>query len=289
MTFALLLAALLARPAAAQNFEGVRIDHQSWRALGWNDACSVALEVLTYPQLGDAIATEPISTRVGRMTVPTGRENAATSWTYQADGVLTWRPATVAKVERELRAAGYDRAGFAEMISTASSGVRPEIDAALFSTATLKSRTTTPWPGPGWRWTAADFNPLSTCALLAFESLAAPRRWRFRLVRVYNPRVRLDRAYAHAENARLLLNAGDLDAGFAEAETAAALAPELGIARYTHAALLCLTGRMDAAVAELAAAIKIDPSFRARARRDADFGGLRDRQDFRELVRRRRP
>ncbi|MDE2489391.1 MAG: hypothetical protein KGM24_00995 [Elusimicrobia bacterium] len=289
MTLALLLAALalLPRPAAAQNFEDVRVDHQTWKALGWNDACSVALEVLTFPRLGDAIATEPISTRIGTMTIPTGKEDAATSWAYRADGVLTWRPKTVAKTERELRAAGYDAAGFSETISSASSGVRPEIDEALASTATLRSRTTRPWPGPGWRWAAADFNPLSTCALLAFQSRTPPLRWRFRLVRVYNPRARIDRAYAHAENARLLFDAGDLDAGFAESETAAALAPELGIARYNHAALLALTGRMDRAVAELAAAIAIDPSFRAKARDDEDFSSLRVREDFRDLVRRR--
>jgi len=284
---ALLLAVLVgaAAPGArAQNMDDVTVDREAWTALGWNDACGVALSVLSYPKVGEAMAGEPISTRVGTLSIPVGREQAVRRWTLEADGALSWDERAYKKAVKDLKAGGYARPGYPELIRDAPIGDQPLLAQTILSTGTLKPRLKDGWPGPEWRWTGGDFNPLATCALLAFESRERPRRYRFLLVRVYDARARVDRAYAHASNARLLFNAGDLDDAAPEAETAAALAPELAIARYEHAAMLALTGRQNEAVRELAEAVKRDRSFAARARDDIDFHDVRGRDDFREIT-----
>lgn len=270
--------------ASAQNMDDVRIDHETWRVIGWNDACGVAFEHLYYPRLGDAIASEPISTRVGTAAIPTGREKYSARWTLEADGRLSWDERAVARAEDELQKAGYVRAGFPETIQDAPVGAQPLLAETLQSTATLSARVRNGWPEAEWRWAGGSYSPLGTCALLSFEKRDAPRHYRLFLLRVYNPRARRDRAYAHASNARLLFNAGNLAVASPEAETAARLAPELPIARYEHAAMLALTGRQDEAVDELAAAVKLEPKYRDRARGDADFADLRSRQDFQETT-----
>lgn len=280
-----LLAGAAAPRAAAQNMDEVTIDHEECRVIGWNDACGVAYSVLSYPKLGEAMAGEPISTRVGTLGIPVGKQKAAGRWTLEADGALSWDAKAYKKAEKDLRAGGYARRGYPEVIRDAPIGDQPLLAETILSTGTLQPRLKDGWPGPEWRWAGGEYNPLGTCALLAYESRENPRHYRLLLIRVYNPRARIDRAYAHASNARLLFNAGNLDDAAPEAETAAALAPELPIARYEHAAMLALTGRQNEAVRELAEAVKLDPALGAKARDDADFHDLRKRDDFRDLAR----
>lgn len=283
----LALAALLAFPApraAAQNMDDVTIDHEAWKVLGWNDACGVAYSVLSFPKVGDALAGEPISTRVGTLVVPVGQEKAERRWTLEADGALSWSERAYKKAEKDLRRGGFTRKGFPETVRESPIGDRPGLAETLLSTGTLAPRLKEGWPGTQWRWAGADYNPLSTCALLTFEDRANPRRYRALLVRVYDPRARVDRAFAHATNAHLVFDKGYLEEAAAEAETAAAMAPELAIARYAHAAMLALTGRQNEAVRELAEAVKRDPALAGRAREDIDFRDLSGRDDFRDIV-----
>ena len=281
----LALALLLVLPAAAQSPDDLDVDHETWRVIDWNDGCGVAFEHLYFPKLGEAIASEPIATRIGTATISPGREKYAARWTLQADGRLSWDERAAAQAEKELENAGYARAGFPEIIQDAPIGDQPRLAETLLSTATLSARLTSGWPGPEWRWTGGSYSPLGTCALLSYERRDRPRRYRLLLLRVYNPRARLDRAYAHATNARLLFNAGNLAVAAPEAETAALLAPELPIARYEHAAMLALTGNSNEAVDELSAAVKLEPKYREKARGDIDFADLKDRQDFRKITR----
>ena len=276
---------LLALPAAAQDVGGLAVDHEEWKTIGWNDACGVAFEHLYYPVLGQAIANEPIATHVGEASIAPGQEKYVARWTYEADGALTWNEKAAAAAEQDLKKGGYSRPGFPEVIQDAPIGAQPLLAETILSTSTLSPRLKSGWPGPEWRWAGGDYSPLGTCALLAFEKRGAPRHYRLLLLRVYNPRARIDRAYAHASSARLLFNAGDLDVAAPEAATAAALAPELPVARYEHAAMLTLTGRLDEAVDELAAAIRLEPKYAAQARGDVDFSGLHDRDDFKDMTR----
>jgi tetratricopeptide (TPR) repeat protein len=279
------LLALSALPSAAQDNAKIHIDHQEWRVVGWNDACGVALTVLSYPKLGEALVGEPISTRAGVLTIPTGKDDAATNWTLAADGPFSFSQKDLDKAESDLRRGGFNRAGYPETILDVPVGDQPLLAEAILSTGTLSPRLKNGWPGYEWRWSGANYNGLATCGLLVYENREDPRHYRFLLLRVYNPRTRTDRGYAHASNARLLFNAGNLDAGAAEAETAALLAPDLPIARYEHAAMLALTGRADLAMDELKAAVKLDPKYGAKARSDEDFAELRGRDDFKDATR----
>jgi tetratricopeptide (TPR) repeat protein len=278
------LAGISARPAAAQNMDDITIDHETWNVIGWNDACGVAFEHLYWPKLGEAIAGEPISTHIGTAMIPVGKEKYTARWTYEADGRVSWDEKLVAAAENDLKKAGYTRPGFRETIQDAPIGDQPLLAETLLSTSTLSARIKSGWPGPEWRWAGGSFSPLATCALLAYENRDDPGHYRLLLLRVYNARARVDRAYAHASNARLLFNAGNLEVAALEAATAADMAPELPIARYEHAAMLALTGHPNEAADELAVAIKLLPKYAAQARDDLDFADLKDRDDFKEMT-----
>ena len=279
-----LLLGLLFRPAAAQNMEDVDIDHETWSVIGWNDGCGVAFEHYYYPKQGQALADEPISTKIGTASIAPGKEKYSARWAYAADGRLSWDERVVKKTEDDLKKGGYNRAGYPEIIQDAPIGNQPLLAETILSTGTLMSRVKNGWPETVWRWAGGNYSPLGTCALLVYENRTAPRHYRLFLVRVYNSRVRTDRAYAHASNARLLFNAGSLAIAAPEAETAAALDPDLPIGRYEHAAMLALTGNPNEAVEELAAAIKLDAKYGPMAAEDLDFADLRERPDFREMT-----
>ncbi|OGS41433.1 MAG: hypothetical protein A2506_09610 [Elusimicrobia bacterium RIFOXYD12_FULL_66_9] len=281
---AFLLALLLAAPAAAQNMDDVRLDREEWRTIGWNDACSVAFVQLAYPRLGDAIASEPVTTRVGTLTIASGQEKSKLHWSLEADGALSWEPRSVAKAEKDLRKAGYSRAGFRESIRSGPDGAQEGLAETLHSTSTLGARVEEGWPDARWRWAASEFNPLSTCALLVFENQERKSFFRFLLVRVYDTRARIERARAHTTNARLLFDMSEVDAAVAEAQNGARLGPELAIARYHYAAMLALTGHLNQAMKELAVAVGLDPKYKERARTDRDFDGLTSSEDFRRLT-----
>ncbi|HAZ09377.1 MAG TPA: hypothetical protein DCZ01_12860 [Elusimicrobia bacterium] len=280
----LLLSLLTVAPASAQNINDIRQARQEWRTIGWNNACSVALVHLAYPRLGDAIQSEPIMTRVGTLSIAPAEETATLRWALEADGALSWDARALAAAERSLREADYTRAGFRETIRPGPDADQPGLAATLHSTSTLAARARGGWPAPGWRWAGAEFNPLATCALLVYEDASRGSFYRFHLVRVYDARARIERARAHTTNARLLFDAGDVESAAAEAATGAGLAPELAVTRYHHAAMLAMTGHPNQAMAELAAAVRIDPKYKERARGDRDFDDLAKREDFRLLM-----
>lgn len=291
MTAGLLLAVLLAavpraRAQSTVETDEITVDHEEWKILGWNDGCGVAFEHLYYPKLGEAVVADPISTRIGTAYIPVAGEKYRARWVLEADGAMSWNPKQVAKKEDDLRKAGYTRKGFPEIVQDGKIGNQPLLAETILSTGTLHPRLKDGWPGPEWRWAGADYNPLGTCAMLLYENRDQPRHYRGLLVRVYNSRVRTDRAYAHASNARLLFNDGDLDRGAIEARTAAELDPALPIARYENAAMLALTGYDDQSMDELKAAVKLDDKYAGKARDDEDFQTLRRRDDFQELTRR---
>jgi len=277
-----LLLLRLGSPARAADDSAVA--REDWKVLGWNEECGVALQVLGYPKIGAGIQSEPIETHIGSLTIVPEKEDARLEWNLEAYGMLSWDRNGVAKLEGELRSAGYTRAGFPEEIR-GKVGSQPGLADTLLSTNNLKPRLKSGWPGEDWRLTGMDFSPSSTCALLVYARRSDGLRHSFLLVRVYAPRARLERARAHTENARLLFAEGDLASALAEARTGARLAPELAVTRYHHAALLALNGQSDEAVDELAEAVKLDPKYRAQARDDADFESLRERDDFQKLTR----
>jgi hypothetical protein len=276
---ALLLLLLLAAPAAALD-----IEREEYRIVGWNNACSVAVERYAYPMLGQAIHGEPITSRVGTLAIVTAKPIVETRWVYEADGANTYDKFAVASFRRKLRKAGFDRPGFSETIRDAMTVESPGSAEVILSTAILEARPDF-WPDTNeWRLGHVHYNPLSTCSLLVYEKIGERDRYKFILTRIYNANARPERGRAHTTNGRLLFNSGDLAGALAESEIGAQTAPEVGGTRYQHAAMLTLNGRLNSAMAELLAAVKLDARFAAKAAKDVDFDSLRVRQDFQELI-----
>jgi len=278
---AFLACLLLAVPAAAAEVE---VEREEYRIIGWNNACTVAVERYAYPVFGQAIHGEPISTRVGTMAIVTAQPVVETRWVFQADGVNTYDKPAIAGFRKKLRKAGYDRPGFDETIRDAPAADTPGAAEVILSTAVLQARPDF-WPDTTeWRLGWIHYNPLTTCALLVYDKIGESARFKFLLTRVYNASARSERGRAHTTNGRGLFNTGDLQGALAEAAIGAAVAPELGGTRYQHAAMLALNGRLNKAMEELHAAIKIDPRFIETAADDLDFESLHVRQDFKGLI-----
>ncbi len=260
------------------------IEHEEYVVVGWNDACSVAVERYAYPRLGEAIASEPITSRIGTLSIVTAKPTVETRWVLETDGANTYDKGAIDVIRRRLRKAGYERPGFNEVIRDSVTVESPGSAEVILSTASLEARPDF-WPDTRqWRWGRAHYNPLSTCALLVYEKIGEPQRYKFLLTRIYNASARSERGRAHTTNGRLLFNNGDLPGALAETEIGARAAPELGGTRYHYAAMLAMNGHLDDALRELLAAVKIDPRFADKAATDEDFDSLRNRQDFQELV-----
>jgi len=275
----LLACFFLAAPAAA-----IDVEREEYKIIGWNNACTVAVERYAYPMLGQAIHGEPISTRVGTMGIVTDKPTVETRWVLESDGANTYEKGGVDGVRRKLRKAGYDRPGFEETIRDAVTVDSPGAAEIILSTAILEARPDF-WPDTReWRLGWAHYNPLTTCALLVYEKIGEASRYKLLLTRVYNARARAERGRAHTTNGRLLFNNGDLEDALAESAIGARTAPEVGGTRYQHAAMLALSGRPDESMRELLIAIKRDERFTAKAAKDEDFESLRHRQDFSELI-----
>ena len=271
------LASLLVLPASAQE-----VEKEDYKIIGWNDACGVAVERYAYPRFGQAIYGEPITTRVGTIAIVSATPVVQTNWMLEADGPNTYDRAAIERIRKQLKKIGFEKPGFPERIRLdAKTSDKPGTSDIIFSTATLEARPAE-WPSSEWRWRAAHYNPLTTCALMIFERPG--ERFKFVLTRIYNPSSRSDRARAHTTNGRNLFDEGDLEGALAEAKTGAELAPELAATRYHHAAMLALSGRDEEAMSELRAAVSRDSRFAAKAADDLDFDSLRVRQDFRRLV-----
>lgn len=260
------------------------IEREEYAIVGWNNACSVAVERYAWPVLGQAIHGEPITSRVGTLAIVTERPVVETRWVYEADGANTYDRGAISSFRRKLRKAGYDRRGFDETIRDAVTVDSPGSAEVILSTAILQARPDF-WPDTReWRLGHVHYNPLSTCALLVYDRIGERDRYKFILTRIYNANARPERGRAHTTNGRLLFNSGDLAGALAETEIGARAAPEVGGARYQYAAMLALNGHIDESMRELLAAAKLDEAFAKKAAKDEDFDSLRGRQDFQELI-----
>ncbi len=272
--------AVSAAPAAAQS-----VDHEVLKFLGWNAACSLAIAHYSYPYIGEAIANEPIVTKIGTLTIPPGKNKSRADWGISWDGSKTWRPMIAGKTMNDFGEAGYGRPGYVETIRPEPIARRPGLEQLLRSTETLKARDRKGWPGKAWTLARIHYSPLTTCAFVLYELEEAQETFfNYRLVRIYNPAVRTQRARAHVENGLLLFKGGDIEGALEEMEIAAQLSPTTGPARYHHAALLTVSGHMDQALVELDAAIKLNPRYEKMALDNVDFDSLYNDARFKKLT-----
>ncbi len=271
---------LAAGPAAGQ-----AIERETFSAVGWNDACSVAVTHYGYPPLGEGARDEPVLTEIGTLTIPPGAQSARIQWDVNWTGIGTWQPGQAARALSDLAAAGYSQAGFAEIVRPQRISSQPGPAQVLLSTAAFSMRSTAGWPSRGWNWDQVVYAPLGNCALFVFRADRQDAAfYSFLLLRVYDPSARGRRAQAHLDSAGLAYDAGDLPGALEESAIAAQMVPDLAQARYRHAAMLSLSGRSDESLAELDAALRLDPKLKAKAPHDPDFESLRAFSHFQRLT-----
>lgn len=277
---AILLAAASLRAAVLES------DHEKLSLLGWGDGCAVALSHLGYPKTGQAIATDPTAARIGVLRIAPGETDAVEEWRLSLHGAWTWNPRQAAKVLADLKTQGYVKPGAIEELREVQVSSQRDLPRLLQSTDSLKAVSSQPYPQPPWRWARIHYEPVATCALLVYERKRDGKlSYDYRLVRVNNAAARRDRAEAHLTNALIIFQDGDLQGALSETEVAAAIAPNYAPGRYHHAAMMALTGRVEATVDELEAAVKLDPKLKKRAKKDKDFETLRWHPKFKELTR----
>jgi tetratricopeptide (TPR) repeat protein len=269
---------LLASLASAQT-----VDRETLEVIGWNNACSIAVAHYGYPALGAGIADEPIAVRIGTLTITPGNKRARTKWRIAVNGAYAYQPDEMKEAFEVLRKEGYVQQGIVEEIhfDPGAAGLEDPVR----STATLSASNPAGWPGKDYRLVEIRYSPLGTCAYLTYKRLGYEKDyfW-YLLTRVEDPRARVLRSRAHVSRALMLLQAGELAEALAETKVAAAIAPNLALARYHHAAALCMSGYLPESLAELAEAVKLDPKHKAQAREDADFESLRKDPRFKELT-----
>ncbi len=259
------------------------IVREELEVIGWNDACSVAIQYLGYSRRVGNARPGPVFSRIGTLTLEPGSAAQQLKWFYETDGNYTWKKTVVKATMDGFAKKGYDREGFTERIST------PLFDhpstRVLTSTASLTGRTASGWPPRTYALNRVHYSPLGNCALTVFELKASGEDYfQFLLVRILDAGTRRKRARHHILYARGLLDKGEIDAALIETRTAASIAPESAHARYNYAALLALTGRLKSALKELETTIKKDSSYKKKAVKDIDFEELRRNHRFRFLT-----
>ena len=277
-----LLALLSPAPVRAQ-----AVWNETFELLGWNKQCSVAIGHFGFPKIGQAIADEPLMTRMGTLTIPAQEQESAAQWLLELDGRGSWDAPAATAARASLKKAGYTRAGFIETVRDAPVAPERDLPRLLMTTDTFKAAGEGFPPPPPWKLARVHYAPFSSaCALFLYHKGPAYQRfYKTFLLRIGNPTIRFDRADAHVTNALLLFEKGRLTEAIEEAQIAAALAPERSLPRYTYGELLALDGELDLALVELAAAIKINPDNKRKARKDKDWDALKRDRRFKELTR----
>jgi uncharacterized Ntn-hydrolase superfamily protein len=94
----------------------------------------------------------------------------------------------------------------------------------------------------------------------------------------------LARALSHLETAAQHYRQGDLPGAVSEARLSVTLGPKMPETYYDLACYLSLSGMLDEAMQNITTAIKLGPNFKGMAANDSDLKSLRERADFKELV-----
>lgn len=282
----LLLAALLAAPAAAQGRNtfiavgtATRSGYEELSLLGWGEGCSVALKYLRFPPEGTGMRGIPDAFRAGVVSLAPDGTAQTERWTLDSASGRGWNAkdmdAALARLKDEGR---HDRRGTTERLRRGRVADQPGLERLLTSTAVFQADPPLGGFPERFRFAAVHYNPLVSCALFDFVDPDSPRDGhRLRLARLPEPGVRRARARAHVTNALLLYrNEGDLKAAEAELAVASAMDPHYPLARYHHALLLSLHGRFNEALESLKAAVTRDGAFAVEARKAPELEALQD-------------
>jgi len=290
---ALLLAGLaLLPPRAPAAMFDQDFDRETFYRLGWNDACSVAVLHYGFPFLGEALAAEPVMSRIGTYTTAPGQTKPEAKWLYLAKGKFSWKPEKADKAKTDLAKKGYVKAGYKETLRPDPVVDDRDLPRLLGTLDTLKLPADfAPIEEPGFRLAFIHYSPIGACGLLVYYRSGTTKEGKLKeffrpvLARIGNPVARTDRALAHTTNGLLLFERGDLAGALAETRIAAVMAPDYALARYHYGGQLALAGQTREALAELEAAVRMDPQYKKKARSDLDWDSLAKHPSFKELTR----
>jgi tetratricopeptide (TPR) repeat protein len=271
--------------AGAATISGIREAHDEFAFIGWNDACSAALRHVRYPAADDRKPGEPKSWRIGTMTIPPTSPQPVARWDCESRRDPSWSKGRAENAAEALRKT-YRVAGHAEDVRNAPVGPQPGLADLLTTTSSFKPEGRVSWPPPTFRLSRVHYHPLGTCALLVFtKGLPDAFEYRYTLIRLLNPDVRLRRADAHATNGRLLYDKNsDPEGGEEELAIAVRLDPRSAASRYDHALLLSVTGRFDEALVELDTAVRLDKSLIKKAKAAPEFDEIRRDGRFLKII-----
>lgn len=294
MSPGLLLAALLAAPAAAQGrntFVAVgtatRSGYEEVRVIGWGEGCSVGVEYLRYPGEGMGLRGIPDTFRMGTISLAPDASVQAERWIISSDGGRGWSAKDMETAVERLRDRGrHDKNGTVERLRAARVADQPGLEALLMSTAVFQSDPLLGGFPERYRFSAVYYSPLISCALFDFYDFRSPRDGhRLLLTRLPEPGVRRSRARAHVTNALLFYrNDGDLASAEAELAVASAMDPQYPLARYHHALLLSLHGRFNEALESLKVAVMREGTYAVEARKAPELEALKDDPRLKALL-----
>lgn len=257
-------------------------DREELSIIGWDDACSVAISHYGYHTL----VPNPIRVQIGTLDIQPGKESYQAHWSADLSGDDVWRSAEIETIRQKL-VSSHPRPGFLEIVRGAASDRRTALDDILLSTRTFHLRSFANWPTAPWRPEQIHYSPWATCALFVFVDTRVPNpHYRYTLARLYNPAARTTRAHAHDAKALMFLEKSDLENALKESAIAAQMAPLDASSRYHHATMLCLSGSLPEAEAELAEAVKLSPRYKREARTDKNFESLFSSPRFKDITRR---
>lgn len=254
--------------------------------LGWNNACSVGLQYLSYPPVGHAMRGFPDRWNIGTLTIDPGEIDVETRWTEKGEDPLHWDPARANKATEEILRMGYGPAGHSETIRQARVADKQGLSRIIHSTTTFRLGYPTSWPPKQFVLSKVHYSSLSNCALMLFRNLKNPRdSYRFKLIRILNPGVRRRRARAHVTNGLFLYKEeSDIYASEEEMRIAADMDPEYPLALYYHASLLALHGHFDESLARLKEAVTRKPAYAKKAHSAIEFESLWNDRRFIAIV-----
>jgi len=259
--------------------------------LGWNNACSVAIQYFSYPKLGESILGTPDKWKVGTVSIGPGADKEEHEWIYTHTKSEYWDPNRSRMDSQSLIQEGYDIPGFVERLRKAPVADHPELFHVLHTTLPFNTGGRVSWPEERFILAEVRYSPYGHCAFITYRDETKPRAsYDFRLIRMLEPGVRRRRARAHTTNGILLYKENtDIYAAEQELAIATQMDPKYSLALYYHGAFLIQHGSYDEGLNRLKAAVKISPRFIEKAIAAKEFETVRDHPEFKRIIRKKDP
>ena len=260
--------------------------HDEFAFIGWDSACSAAIQNVSYPPFGAGVTGEPSAWKFGALNIAPGASQPTAQWILDSRKDSFWSAPQAQKASEAL-AKTHAFKGFVEDVREGPMGDQPGLAELLLTTSAFRAAGSPAWPPPAFRLAQVQYHPLITCALLVFSTPGSAEEAQYRcvLIRLLNTSARRRRADAHAANGLLLYSkSSDPEAAEAELAIAAHMDPQYAPGRYHHAVLLAALGRFDEALEELAVAVRLDKAWAKKAKEALEFHSLHEDARFLDIV-----